>query len=55
MLSDREEVLTDATFPYEFSLPLKPTEQPASLRFQATTSDGKLHRGDVIRWMKSDP
>ena len=52
-LSGRNEVLTDDTFPFEFSLRLKPTDTTAQLSFDAVTASGESLRSDVIRIGKS--
>jgi hypothetical protein len=47
-LSGRNEVLTDDTFPFEFSLRLKPTDTTAQLSFDAVAASGESLRSDVI-------
>jgi hypothetical protein len=43
-LSDREEVLTDDEFPFEFSVPLKPTETLAKLHLEVIDANDKRHQ-----------
>lgn len=44
-LAGREEVLTDDTFPFEFSFLLKPSDKLASLHFEAIDAKGELQQG----------
>jgi hypothetical protein len=44
-LADREEVLTDETFPLEFNLPLNPSDKLGSLHFEAINAKGELQQG----------
>jgi hypothetical protein len=48
-LSGRNELLTDDTFPFEFSLRLKPTDTTAQLTFDAVTASGESLRSEMIR------
>lgn len=43
-LLDREEVLTDDEFPFEFSCPLKPGETLAKLHLEVVDANDKLHQ-----------
>jgi len=52
-LSGRNEVLTDDTFPFEFSLRLKPTDTTAQLTVDAVTASGESLRSEVIRLGRS--
>ncbi len=48
-LDDHHEVLTDNTFPFEFSLPLKSADTPAQLTFEAQSVSGPAAQSKVIR------
>ena len=55
-LDGHHEVLTDATFPFEFSLPLKSADTPAQLTFEAQSVSGPAAQSKVIRLgPSSDP
>jgi hypothetical protein len=43
-LSDREEVLSDDEFPFEFSFPLKPSEKLFELNLEVIDASDKLHQ-----------
>ncbi|MEQ1829558.1 MAG: hypothetical protein ABL921_26590 [Pirellula sp.] len=43
-LSDREEILTDNTFPFEFSFPVKSSDKLVSLRFEAINAKGEIQQ-----------
>lgn len=43
-LLDREEVLTDDEFPFEFSFPIKPTETLAKLHLEVIDANDKRHQ-----------
>ena len=38
----REETLTDTAFPFEFSVPLQPSDQQAALRIEAVSAEGAV-------------
>jgi hypothetical protein len=48
-LAGREQRLTDDAFPFEFSVPLKPTDTSAQLIFEEQTTGGRTVQSDVIR------
>ena len=52
-LVGRNEELTDDTFPFEFSLRLKPTDTIAQLTFNAVTASGESLRSEVMRLGKN--
>ncbi len=54
-LPGRNEVLTDDTFPFEFSLRLKPSDTTARLTFEAQPASGQSQTSDVIRLGRSEP
>ena len=47
-LSDRIETLTDESFPFEFTLPLKPGENTLELSFEAVNAAGQSLRSTSI-------
>jgi hypothetical protein len=52
-LSDREEVLSDDEFPFEFSFPLKPTETLAKLDLEVIDASDKLHQATEATFGKN--
>jgi hypothetical protein len=48
-LPGRTEALTDNSFPFEFSLPLKPTDTTAKLTFEAQPTSGQAVKSEMIR------
>ena len=54
-LPDRKEVLTDDTFPFEFSLRLKPTDTTAQITFEAQPTSGLSQRSDAVRVGRTEP
>jgi hypothetical protein len=48
-LPDRTETLTDDTFPFEFSLPLRAGEDRADLSFEAVTAGGETRKSETVR------
>jgi hypothetical protein len=48
-LPDRTETLTDDTFPFEFSLPLRAGEDRADLSFEAVTASGDSSQSGTVR------
>ncbi len=48
-LPGRTEALTDDSFPYEFSLPLKATDTTAQLTFEAQSTSGQTLKSEMIR------
>ncbi len=54
-IAGREEVLTDDTFPFEFSLPLKPTDAAAQIFFEVLPPSGQAIKSEVIRIGRSKP
>lgn len=47
-LSGRTESLTDDSFPFEFSLPLKPGETELQLEFETTNNDGDVQKAERV-------
>lgn len=45
----REEVLTDDTFPFEFSLPMKARETGADLTFESMSASGDSKKSEIVR------
>jgi hypothetical protein len=54
-LPGRNEALTDDSFPFEFSLPLKPTDTTAQLTFEAQPTSGQAARSEMIQIGKGEP
>jgi hypothetical protein len=54
-LADQNKVLTDDSFPFEFSLPLKSTDTIAQLTFEAQPVSGQAVRSEMIRIGKGEP
>lgn len=48
-LQDRSESLSDDTFPFEFSLPLRPGEDSIKLSIEALDASGQARRSQVIQ------
>ena len=54
-LAGRTEVLTDDTYPFEFSLRLKPADTTAQLTFEAQPASGQSQRSDTVRVGRTEP
>ena len=51
----REEVLTDDTFPFEFSFPLKSSDRLSSFRFEAIKASGEIQRSAMADFILTTP
>jgi hypothetical protein len=49
-LSDREEVLSDDEYPFEFSFPLKPSEKLSGLNLEVIDASDKIHQAKEARF-----
>jgi hypothetical protein len=54
-LPGRTEALTDDSFPFEFSLPLKPTDTSAQLTFEAQPTSGQNVKSEMIQIGQEEP
>jgi hypothetical protein len=53
-LAGREQTITDDSFPFEFSVPLKPTDTTAQLSFEENLTAGQTVKSGVIRLGKAE-
>jgi hypothetical protein len=53
-LAGREQTITDESFPFEFSLPLKPTDTTAHLFFEESLTTGQTMKSGMIRLGKGE-